>query len=88
MPTMTAVRQNGEDVTERISVNLDNATIGDLVLFEEWGSGQMNARAMIQFLDRVVISETQVADMPLTRLNVIMRAITEDLSGGGMDPKD
>lgn len=72
-----------------ITVDLDNATIGDLRLFEKFQDNTHTVDELLEFLGRVVESETKIEDLPLLAMREIMRQVGDAAQSlGGDDEKN
>ena len=59
-----------------ISVNLDNAKIADLRLFERFQNGDYAVDDLLEFLGRIVESDKALEDLPLPMLSEIMAQVS------------
>ena len=59
-----------------ISVNLDNAKIADLRLFERFQNGDYAVDDLLEFLGRIVESDEALEDLPLPMLSEIMAQVS------------
>ena len=69
-----------------ITVNLDNARISDLRLFEKFQNGDYAVDDLLEFLGRIVDSEQDIETLPLTMLGEIMQQVStaaDSMNGGG-----
>lgn len=69
-----------------LTVNLDNARISDLRLFEKFQNGDYAVDDLLEFLGRIVESDTDIESLPLTSLGDIMQQVSEaadSMNGGG-----
>jgi hypothetical protein len=63
---------------ERVEVDLSGLTIEDMIFIEEMGSGAASAKAMVEFLDRLVVGGAR--HRPLSDLREIVEAISTHAS--------
>ena len=75
-------------MAKTVTVDLDNATIGDLVLFDGMKNGEYDTKDLIAFLDKIVVSDTPVSDMPLSSMQTIMAAVRDELEISGSSSKN
>lgn len=71
-------------MVDKIVVNLDGLTIGDLELFEKWQNKEVKIKDMLDMLDRAV--KGGVRHLPLSSMKEILQAITDAV--GGTDLKN
>ena len=71
-------------MAEKVVVNLDNLTFGDLEVLDRWQTGGGSIKDMLDILDKAV--EGGVRNLPLTAMKDITQAIQAAV--GGTDQKN
>ncbi len=64
--------------TTKLTIRMDKMLIGDLELLDNAGRGELPAKDLVDFLDRIV--EENVRTLPITMLPEITMAIQEEVA--------
>jgi hypothetical protein len=64
--------------TTKLTIRMDKMLIGDLELLDDAGRGELPAKDLVDFLDRIV--EQDVRALPITMLPEITLAIQREVS--------
>jgi len=68
-----------KDNTLKLTIDIDQLTLGDLELFDKFSDGNTKAVELLDFLQRIVVG-TDIRTLPLSKMNDVMAAVSEAIS--------